>query len=578
MRPIPVSVLLVPYLAVVLASFADQARADRPLSPPGILGDLTVDQGVPQPGEGPFPYVIVTGRALRSEFLALARERVRNGIPSRVRSLESLRSDYPAAADDPERVRLFLRDAHLHWGARWVLLGGDTDVIPPRYASVNDILGNRSFVSDWYYACLDGTWDADGDGRYGEPVDPSTGDPGDAPDLDPELFVGRAPVSDHQEARGFVRKTLAYQSRPADGFEHTTLLFANRLAPFFDLAAGAEVLLPMIADDSNQVVTRLYESWDDPAWTPGALPETRASVLAALGEGHNVVIGFGGGGTDRLEAGERTGPNPQYLTVPDVMGLANGDRAGHVWLLTSLVSAFDHPTSLAEAFLRAPGGGAVTVIAPSDLTFVSPAFTLIRGLVEEVFQGGVGTVGEALVRARAPLASAPSQAAFVMAYQLLGDPLLPVLGQGAVASAGPGPDHGRTGITGIGRSRPEGPATDLTTGLDPAATQASEAPESRGPQRLVLSSPVPSPALSSVRVECDVPGDAAGVALEAAIVDVAGRVVRTFDRETVVGGVGTVRWDLRDARGRRVSPGVYFLSVRAAGASRTTRLVVAPGP
>lgn len=94
----------------------------------------------------------------------------------------------------------------------------------------------------------------------------------------------------------------------------------------------------------------------------------------------------------------------------------------------------------------------------------------------------------------------------------------------------------------------------------------------------MLSSPVFSPALSSVRVECVLPDDAAGVALDAGVVDIAGRVVRTFDRETVMGGAATVRWDLRDARGRRVSPGVYFLSVRAAGAIRTTRLVVAPGP
>jgi peptidase C25-like protein len=579
MRPNPLSTLLLCSLSTLLALLASSARPDLAAAsalPPGIAADLARDQGVPQPGEGPFPYVIVTGRALRNEFMTLARERIRNGTPSRVRSLESLQSDYPVAADDAERVRLFLRDAHQHWGTRWVLLGGDTDVLPPRYASVLDFLGNRSFVCDWYYACLEGTWDGDGDGRYGEP--PSQEGPGDAADMIPELFVGRAPVSTHHEARDFVDKTLAYERRPDDGFEHTTLMFGN-LFVGIDFAFYAELLLPVITDDPAQQVTRLYEGWDNPRWSPGALPETRQSVLDALGQGRHMVVGFGVGGPTLLAAGTQEGPDPQTLTVPDVLGLANGDRAGHVVLLTSLVSAFDTPTSLGEAFLRAPAGGAVTVIAPSDITFITLSFVIVRRLVELAFEEGVGTIGEALVSGRAGLVASGFVGSPVLAYQLLGDPLLRVFRQPPVAAAGNTPDHGRTAIAGLGRPGDEGTGKDVVMSLPPAiASAAVPRGERREPTWLRLSTPVPSPAVSYVRVECAMPGAGAGATLDAAITDLAGRAVRTLAGEVGTAGAATVRWDLRDSQGRRVSPGVYFMRVRAGGSSRTTRLVVAAGP
>ena len=551
---------------------------DQGLLPPGSAADLVLDHGVPQPGDAPIPYVIVTSLALRPTFLELGRARIRNGIRSAVRSLESIQQAYPVATDDADRVRRFLRDAHDAWGTRFALLGGDTDVLPARYVTTPSVLGERHFVSDWYFACLDGTWDADQDGRYAELRDPVTGDPGDAPDAEPELFVGRAPVSTPEEARRFVDKTLAYERRPDDGFEHTTLMFANRLAPFLDLAQAAEVLLPLIADDPAQQVTRLYESFDDPAWVPGALPESPAAVLAALDQGANVTIGFGAGSPDLMEAGPRFGPDP-YLTVPEVLGLTNGDRAGHVWLLTSLVNAFDTPTSLGEAFLRARGGGAVTVIAPSDLTLTLQAFELSRRFVEVVFDQGAPTIGEALARARAGLLAGPPLT-LLLTYQLLGDPMLRIFSSSPVAEAVGGAGHGRTGITSRSAARDEAQAADALTAIRPPAVAASDARVAAGPaaQGFALALPAPSPCAGAARIACTVPAELAGATLDAAVLDLAGRTVRTLARGSAPAGVTTLVWDLRDDRGARVRPGVYFLRATFVGLSQTRRLVVTSGP
>ena len=134
-------------------------------------------------------------------------------------------------------------------------------------------------------------------------------------------------------------------------------------------------------------------------------------------------------------------------------------------------------------------------------------------------------------------------------------------------------------ITGLARPRHEGDGMEALTALRPeaGAGAAATGPVRRNAPGLTLSVPFPSPAVASVRVECVLPAEVTGGDFGAAILDLAGRNVRTLDRRMIAAGTATVTWDLRDSAGRRVSPGVYFLRVRAAGSSRTARLVVAAG-
>ena len=552
--------------SALLAGPIPATEIDAGLQPPGSAADLVRDEGTPQPGIPPIAYVIVTSRELRPVFLELGRERIRNGVRSAVRSLESIQAAYPNAVDDPDRIRQFLRDAHDIWGTQYVLLGGDSDVLPPRYVDRTNVVGARHFVSDWYFACLDGTWDEDQNGLYGDNTD--------QPDLVPELTLGRAPVSTPAEARRFVDRTIAYEQRPADAFENTTMMFANILLPAIDFADLAEQILPHITDDPSQVVTRLYESFDNPAWVPGALPENRPAVIDALDHGSNMVIGFGGGDPTRMDAGNRQDPS-QLLTVPDVLGLTNGDRIGHVWLCTSLVGAFDTPTSLAEAFLRAEHGGAVTVIAPSELEFSIPTAFLTRRFAEVVYDEGAATIGEALVRARQIILPFidPIPA---MSYQLLGDPMLRIFHSSPVAAATGGAPHGRTGITALAPARSEAHGADLALALASGDARA-ETPAGARAARLALAAPVPSPCVSGARISCTVPAELAGTTLKATVIDLGGRAVRTLARQGVSAGVTSLDWDLRDDRGERVSPGIYFVRATAGGVADTRRLVVTGG-
>jgi hypothetical protein len=137
----------------------------------------------------PVAYVIITNDALAAVFQQLADWKTQAGVPAVVRTMSFIKQQYPWGADDAERVRSFIRDAYTHWGTRWVLLGGDTDVIPVRYGYTTYYNpGGEYLPTDLYYSCLDGNWNADGDSLYGE----ASASHNDNADLLPEVYVGRS--------------------------------------------------------------------------------------------------------------------------------------------------------------------------------------------------------------------------------------------------------------------------------------------------------------------------------------------------------------------------------------------------
>ena len=230
--------LLIGNILIALSAGALQALADPGARSGNAHFGLDSAREQPDPSgyarrPGAAQYLIITAEPLVGAFHRFAAWKTRSGVPAEVLTLASIRRQHRVAADDAERIRRAIRDAHAA-GTRWVLLGGDTEVIPTRIVHSAFMAGlgaPADYESDMYFSCLDGTWNADGDGFYGEGY-VSASDPGDDPDLIPEVFVGRAPVRTAQEAQRFVDKTIDYeQGLPAD-FENTVLCFAEVLFPY----------------------------------------------------------------------------------------------------------------------------------------------------------------------------------------------------------------------------------------------------------------------------------------------------------------------------------------------------------
>jgi len=119
-------------------------------------------------------------------------------------------------ADEQEEIRNFIIDAYSTWDSDYVLLVGDARTANgiPHRGLFNDAYGENEddIPADLYYVALDGNWNADGDGRWGEGP---PGQPLEEADLYPEMAVGRFCVDDVSEIQNSVTKTLLYTDPPA---------------------------------------------------------------------------------------------------------------------------------------------------------------------------------------------------------------------------------------------------------------------------------------------------------------------------------------------------------------------------
>jgi hypothetical protein len=401
-------------------------------TPTGAIATPFKATQVPSVLGSPVAYVIVTSDLLAAEFQRLADWKTQSGVPAVVRTVSFIRQQYPDGADDADRIRRFLRDAYARWGTVWVLLGGDPDQVPERvvYSSIclegecttppmNDI------VSDAYYSCLDGNWNADGDKFYGE-----GGSGGDQCDLLPEVYVGRAPVSTVVEAAKFIDRTFQYTRTPVGDYEHQTLFFSEVLFPqnwtpgqsiVLDGAEASEACLPPMMDNPGVRSRRLYENYLDPRWVPGALQESRVRVLDSLSAGYNLAVHTGHGYRNVASCADAN------LTNMDALGLTNGNRLMNTYMANCTSNAIDYPC-LGKSLLNAANGGSVTNIGSTRVDFPAIGMYFQAEYFRLLFDDGITAIGEAQAKQKVPfVGSASSDNAYRWTIQtllLLGDPEL----------------------------------------------------------------------------------------------------------------------------------------------------------
>ncbi len=204
---LPHTLRLLPEDISLIASYVDNPAAIT------TYVTATVPAQSPRlPWAGHFEYVVITSEQLQAVFERLVDHKKSRGLSATIVTIELIGSRYTGteSGDLADRIRQFISEAYLHWGTSWILLGGDVEIIPTRgvYARVSSIV-DTSLATDLYYACLDGPWDGNRNGIWGEPVD---GIGRRDIDLVPEVFVGRAPVSSWTEAVYFVDKVIRYES------------------------------------------------------------------------------------------------------------------------------------------------------------------------------------------------------------------------------------------------------------------------------------------------------------------------------------------------------------------------------
>ncbi len=355
-------------------------------------------------------YVIVTSTAMAAEFQRLADWKTRKGVQAVVRTVEWIDQTYPNGVDRAERIRFFLRDAYQNWGALFALLGGDTDVVPPRYAMM---VSGEAIPADMYYGCLEGNWNADGDARFGES---RSNPPGDNADLYFDVTIGRAPVSTAPQAQAIVNKLLAYEENPpSDGlYPASWLALAERLDATLNgatLAEEARAYLP-----PWMRVVRLYE---ESANYPGSIELTRQGAIDSIDAGFGIVHHVGHGFRNSMSVG------PGTLSNTEADAFVNGPRNSVVFAINCSSASIDF-NAIGERFVKNPAGGAVAYVGTSRDAHI-PTSRIYQGeWYRQVFRDSVFSLGLATDRARNLLVPVSpfdsSQRRTLLMTTLLGDP------------------------------------------------------------------------------------------------------------------------------------------------------------
>ncbi len=381
--------------------------------------------GGPSLEGNPVEFLIITTEDLAPGFEELIEWKNQAGYPAEIRTTDWIYANYPQGVDQPEKIRLFLRDAYRFWGTRTVLIGGDPLVVPGRYG--HDYSWNFPdgvpIITDYYYACLDGNWNANGNARYGEPpVSSGSGEnqiliASDLVDFRPELRVGRIPANDLEQVNIYMQKYMEYAvDNPPSGDYIKTFLAMGEVLFESDwqigdcdddcqdscppnvpcvTSDGAEdciSLIEQVGENPAEIQFNFVEMYERDYWWNGlgrsSLELGRDEFVSKMnGDGANLIFHAGHGDRDRWATGK------DRVDASDLFGLTNATTgpgyAGFVYAINCNSAAIDFDCA-AEAFQFAPSGGGLIYIGSTNLDFPAAA----RRMQAETFARwpGDGTV------------------------------------------------------------------------------------------------------------------------------------------------------------------------------------------
>ncbi len=182
-----------------------EKRIEQIVDNPELLSNFT-DNGVDN--ENDIDILLITQNSYIAAFEEFVNFKKSSGFVVKVETTEDIYSNY-TGQDDQEKIRNCIIDYYENHGITFVILGGDADpnnsahrIIPHRGFAADD---DDDIPSDMYYSCLDGTWNDDGDNKWGELGET---------DLYAEVGIGRICVDNETEIENFTNKLILYQSAP----------------------------------------------------------------------------------------------------------------------------------------------------------------------------------------------------------------------------------------------------------------------------------------------------------------------------------------------------------------------------
>lgn len=321
--------------------------------------------------EDPVDYLIVTTEELKPGFESLLRWKIRKGLRAELITLQEIYSTYQEPGVQLS-IKRCLHDYYTRRNLKWVLLGGDHDVVPVQGCYTKLILGLDEYVdesvpTDLFYACFDHRFD------WNSTVDEKIGQLyWDQHDLVPEIHISRIPVRDMEQVLTFVRKTLSYElNPPGEEFAENLLLTGIKSWSSWDGKSDnhhrSEIMFErnITKNWSGRKVSFFDTGTDFDGGTDYQV--TASNLIDQLNKSYGIFHYAGHGNRDEflMESGKR-------FNSSDALKLRNPFSG--IMLSTSCdVNSFDSPEPcLAESFLENPNGGAVAFFGSSRYGLGNP--------------------------------------------------------------------------------------------------------------------------------------------------------------------------------------------------------------
>ncbi len=329
--------------------------------------------------------LIVTDESLLTTFEELAERRTDQGILTEVISMSTVYSS-SSGRDNAEKLRNYVIDYYTSNGLDYLLLGGDTDLVPFRFAFAMDCEAGyhsreNDLPCDLYFSDLDGTWDANGNDIFGE-VD-------DDVDLYPDIYVGRATVENVTETESFINKIAVYEDCiESDTFE-SVLFLAEVLwqNPYTNSGESKDYIDENFLPDYMNI-TKLYQADGN---------ENLSTTMTAMNSGQNFINHDGHAWYSTLGVGD------DYMSIDDMDAITStGIFSSVMYSIGCWGAAFDFD-AIAEHFLTNPDGCGVGFIGNSSYGWGSPgnpcygySDALDHVFFDYLYSDWSGTLGELL--------------------------------------------------------------------------------------------------------------------------------------------------------------------------------------
>ena len=209
---------------------------------------------------GKVDYAIITSEALKPYFQELLEWKIQKGLRAKIYTLDEIYSsiyvsDYPT---NTAKIRKWISDMYYLCDLKYVLIGGDTSVVPIQYCfakyTEDGVVKTDNVPADLFFSTFSYTssiWDDNGNGLVGEM--------GDYINMIPNVYLTRAPVKTEEDVQYFTQKVLLYEK--ANGLFNPNTV--NKM-----LFVGTQLENYNILNNSAYVADSIaYNTYIQPYWT-----------------------------------------------------------------------------------------------------------------------------------------------------------------------------------------------------------------------------------------------------------------------------------------------------------------------